>query len=192
MGAGIGTSSSLTGRSASGIRLARGWAVIGAIIAAALVTGAAIAGSIPIASALAVAVLTPAALIDLRDGRLPDDLVITAGVAFVVTALPAMASADVSTTDVLLGAAAMAVPLLAVHLISPLAMGFGDVKAAVVLGAAAGAVTWELALVALCLAAGVTATVGIMCGRERVVFGPGLVAGTAVILATHPVLGQVA
>ena len=51
--------------------------------------------------------------------------------------------------DVLTGALVVAGPLLAVHLITPSGMGFGDVKAGAVLGAAMGLIDVELALLAL-------------------------------------------
>jgi leader peptidase (prepilin peptidase)/N-methyltransferase len=55
----------------------------------------------------------------------------------------------------------MALPVLALHLLSPASMGFGDVKAAVVLGAAVGTVDARLAAVALCLAAAGGAAFGL-------------------------------
>ena len=67
----------------------------------------------------------------------------------------------------------MALPLLLMHLASPSSMGFGDVKLAVVVGAAVGAADWQLALPALALAAGATATVGIVERLRHVPFGPG-------------------
>ncbi len=45
-------------------------------------------------------------------------------------------------------ALAFAGPLLLLHLVSPAAMGFGDVKAGIVLGYALGLVHWHLALAA--------------------------------------------
>ena len=82
----------------------------------------------------------------------------------------------------------MGLPLLLMHLTSPSSMGFGDVKLAVMAGAAIGATDWHVALPALALAAGVTATVGVV-GRVRYVpFGPGLVGATLVALLAHDVL----
>jgi leader peptidase (prepilin peptidase)/N-methyltransferase len=84
--------------------------------------------------------------------------------------------------SMLAGAAAMTAPLLVLHLISPRSMGFGDVKVALVLGAALGTVAWQLGLLALCAAAGLGATVGLARRSATIAFGPFLVAGVAVAL----------
>jgi leader peptidase (prepilin peptidase)/N-methyltransferase len=77
----------------------------------------------------------------------------------------------------------MALPLVLVHLVSPAAMGFGDVKLAVALGAAAGLIAPGLALTGLAAAAGLTLLLA-CCGRRVTVpFAPGLVSGTAAALA---------
>ncbi len=140
---------------------------------------------VPIASALTVALLVPAALIDVHTRRLPDVWIGAAGVAFLVTdALSrAIDTTGVPPGDIVLGALIMSVPLLLLHLVSPTSMGFGDVKLAVVLGAAIGATDWNLALPALALAAGATATVGVFGRARSLPFGPGLVGATLVALA---------
>jgi leader peptidase (prepilin peptidase)/N-methyltransferase len=145
---------------------------------------------VPIASGVAVAILVPAALIDLRTRRLPDLWVGAAAVAFlVVDALSrAIGTSGVAPRDILLGALVMSGPLLLMHLASPSSMGFGDVKLAVVAGAALGATDWHLALPALALAAGATATVGIVARARYLAFGPGLVGATLVALLMHDVL----
>ena len=76
----------------------------------------------------------------------------------------------------------MAMPLLVLHLVAPRSMGFGDVKAALVLGAAVGTLAWQLGLVALCAAAGLGAGVGLARRSATIAFGPFLVAGAAVAL----------
>jgi prepilin signal peptidase PulO-like enzyme (type II secretory pathway) len=78
--------------------------------------------------------------------------------------------------------------LLILHLVAPASMGFGDVKAGLVLGAAIGVVNWQLALAGLALAAGLTATVGVLTRASTVAFGPGLVAASAIALVAHPML----
>ena len=136
------------------------------------------------AAALAVAAMSPAAIVDIRERRLPDRWVaFAAGVLAAATWAAWVFGQFVDVSSMLLGAAAMAGPILVLHLVSPASMGFGDVKAAVVLGAAIGSVDWELAVGALTLAAGIAATIGIV-GRIRMIpFGPFLVMGSAIALA---------
>lgn len=145
---------------------------------------------VPIASGLTVAILVPAAFIDVRTRRLPDVWIGAAAVVFLVTdsLSRALGTFDVPPGDIVLGALVMALPLLLMHLASPSSMGFGDVKLAVVVGAAIGAADWHLALPALALAAGATATVGIVVRLRHVPFGPGLVGATIVALLAHDVL----
>ena len=136
------------------------------------------------AAALAVVAMSPAAIVDIRERRLPDRWVaFAAGVLAAATWAAWVFGQFVDVSSMLLGAAAMAGPILVLHLVSPASMGFGDVKAAVVLGAAIGSVDWELAVGALTLAAGIAATIGIV-GRIRMIpFGPFLVMGSAIALA---------
>ena len=95
----------------------------------------------------------------------------------------------VDLSGMLLGAAVMAGPILLLHLVSPASMGFGDVKASLVLGAAVGSVDWKLAVAGLTLAAGLAATIGIV-GRMRTIpFGPFLVIGSALALAADAFTG---
>jgi leader peptidase (prepilin peptidase)/N-methyltransferase len=82
----------------------------------------------------------------------------------------------------------MTAPLLLLHLVSPSAMGFGDVKLAVVLGAAVGVLDWQLAVPALALAAGATATVGVVTRARTIPFGPGLLAGALVATLANDLL----
>jgi leader peptidase (prepilin peptidase)/N-methyltransferase len=79
----------------------------------------------------------------------------------------------------------MALPVLALHLLSPASMGFGDVKAAVVLGAAVGTVDARLAAVALCLAAAGGAAFGLATRRRAIPFGPFLVVASLVVLLAN-------
>jgi leader peptidase (prepilin peptidase)/N-methyltransferase len=164
-----------------------GWswrlAAIGAAVAGAAMG---VHGHIPLASGRAVAVLVPPALIDVHYRRLPNPWVGAAAVTFVVACVAQMVLGDsIDASSVALGVLALAGPVLALHLISPTAMGFGDVKAGIVLGACLGAVSWELALAGLALAAGATSVTAIVRGRSVVAFGPGLVAGALVALAAH-------
>ena len=80
------------------------------------------------------------------------------------------------------GALVLATPLLALHLIAPTSMGFGDVKAAAALGATLGLVQPELALWTLCLASAITAAWGIARRVRHVALGPGLVVAAYIVL----------
>jgi leader peptidase (prepilin peptidase)/N-methyltransferase len=143
---------------------------------------------VPIASGLAVLLLIPAMLVDLNERRIPDRWVALAGVSLAVAlGLSTAFGEDIPASNIVFGAAAMALPILFLHLLSPGAMGFGDVKAAIVLGAALGVVNWQLALVGLTLAAGIGATIGTMRRSRTIAFGPYLLIGTLVALAADSV-----
>ena len=64
-------------------------------------------------------------------------------------------------------------PLLLTHLVSPTGMGFGDVKAAAVLGAALGLIDPQVALLALVLGLASAAVWGLARRARSVAFGPG-------------------
>lgn len=117
-----------------------------------------------------------AALIDIAAEQIPDPLVVGTGVA----ALGGWVMTDAEIAQVLTGSLFMGLPVLAVHLVSPSAMGFGDVKATLVLGALVGLVQATAALLGLAVATATMAVVGIASGRRSVPLGPGLVIGAAV------------
>ena len=175
-----------TARSAwgAGPRSAR---VASVLTVVALAAGIALS-DVGIPSAVGIAAMLPAALVDVVDRRLPDRLVLAAGGWFAGATLVVSAFDGFSRPPDLaaaaLGAGMMAGPLLALHLVSPTSMGFGDVKAAVVLGCALGTVHPQLPLVGLLLACGATAVVGLLGRRRSLPFGPGLVAGSACALLT--------
>lgn len=159
---------------------------LAAIVAA--ITGVAMAlqGHVPLASGLAVAVLVPPALIDVHYRRLPNRWIGAAALTFAIaTTLQVALGQPVDIASAGLGAIVLAGPMLALHLLSPSAMGFGDVKAGIVLGACLGAIDWQLALAGLALAAGATSVTAIIRNRSIVAFGPGLVAGSLIALAAH-------
>jgi leader peptidase (prepilin peptidase) / N-methyltransferase len=81
------------------------------------------------------------------------------------------------------GVAVMAVPLLVLHLITPAAMGFGDVKLAIALGAGLGVLEPKLAVFALAVASGLTLLAAVWARRSATPFAPGLVLGAAAALA---------
>ncbi len=150
-------------------------------IAFGVVAAAALAGWLPAPATLTIAAMVPPAMIDARTRRLPDRWIgVAAGVLATTEALAWALGTPPASGSVAAGAAAMATPLLLLHLISPRSMGFGDVKAALVLGGAVGTVAWQLGLVALCAAAGVGAAVGLGRRSATIAFGPFLVAGAAV------------
>jgi leader peptidase (prepilin peptidase)/N-methyltransferase len=155
---------------------------------AVLALAATIHDRVPLGSGVAVALLTIAAIIDVHERRLPDSIVIAAALAFAICIgiETTAGEINVSLTDMAGGVAAFGGPLLFLHLVAPASMGFGDVKAGLVLGAAIGVVNWQLALAALALAAGLTATVGVLTRASTVAFGPGLVAASAIALLVHP------
>ena len=135
-------------------------------------------------TALALVVLGAAALVDVAERRLPNRLVVAALVPVVVTVAVSWSS-DV-LRDVVAGAALVGVPLLVTHLVSPAGMGFGDVKAGAVLGAALGLLSPQLALFALVLGLATGAICGLVRGARSIPLGPALVAGAlAALVAGH-------
>lgn len=165
--------------------------VLTCVVATAVVPG------VGVVSSVSVAALVPAALVDLDERRLPNRLVaIAAALTAAVLALSVGVDlalgldADVAGLlgDVGIGIGLMAGPLLVMHLASPAAMGFGDVKAAAVLGSGLGTVDAQLPLVALLLASAATAAWGLATRRRSLPFGPGLVVGSAWTLALSGVV----
>jgi leader peptidase (prepilin peptidase)/N-methyltransferase len=156
-------------------------------VIALIVTAA--AGTVPVAGAIGIAMLVPAAVVDLEERRLPDAWVAAGAVALIVTLVVDSVAGQPNDrgvpATVALGALAMALPVLALHLASPAAMGFGDVKAAVVLGAALGTADARLAAVALCLSAAGGAAVGLATRRRTIPFGPFLVIASLLVLLAH-------
>lgn len=144
--------------------------------------GAVAVGAVPFAAAGAIALLVPAAVIDIEQRRLPD---VWLGAALLLLLAALGVGSVVGQPDdpvrtmigAVGGALAMTLPLFALHLLSPASMGFGDVKAAAVLGAAVGTVDWRLGVVALCIAALSGALVGLIMRLRTVAFGPFLVFG---------------
>lgn len=159
-------------------------------VAACLVAAVAAGDVSQRATALAVAAMAPAAVIDIRERRLPDRWVaFAAGVLAAATWAVWVSGRSVDVSSMFLGTAVMAGPILLLHLVSPASMGFGDVKAAVVLGAAVGSVDWQLAVAALTVGAGLAAAIGIV-GRLRTIpLGPFLVLGSATALAAATFTG---
>ena len=169
-------------------------AVGGALLSIAALAIAVAVGAAPFAASAGVALMVPAAVVDIERRRLPDVWVVASLTVFVaalsVEAIVEAAPRSGSTlAGIVGGAIAMALPLLALHVASPDAMGFGDVKAALVLGAAIGTIDWRLGAVALCLAALTGAAAGVLGRRRTIAFGPYLVFGAwTVVLAGEPIV----
>jgi leader peptidase (prepilin peptidase)/N-methyltransferase len=146
----------------------------------------ALQNGVPAASAISVALLVPAAMVDIVEQRLPNQIIATAALALAIGLV--LNSNNVLISNVILGVALLAGPLLILHLVSPGSMGFGDVKMALVLGAAVGAVHWQLALVTIALASGASATVALLRRVTEIAFGPGLVGAAAFSLFAHTLM----
>ena len=160
------------------------------------VAAAAIWGSVVtagIATAISMFWILGAAGVDRMCRQLPDALVV---LAFLPTAMAAaVLTLQGSTTAVTgsgFGAAAWGLPLLFVHLVVPAGLGFGDVKAAGVIGAALG-LTQDAVVVACGLVAAV-ALAALQARHSRrtdVALGPSLVAGACVCLGVSSLGGRV-
>jgi leader peptidase (prepilin peptidase)/N-methyltransferase len=135
----------------------------------------------------ALAILVVAALVDVVEHRLPNPLV-AAGAAAVAVTLVAEWSPDAGTAA-LAGAAIVGVPLLATHLVSPAGMGFGDVKAGAVVGAAVALVDAQLAALTLVLGLAGAAVWGLTRRVRSIPLGPALVGGALAALAVGRLLG---
>jgi len=89
------------------------------------------------------------------------------------------------------GAVMWAVPLLGVHLVVPDALGFGDVKAAAVVGATLGLVVSVNTIAAALVVAMATASIaGVTARRRTLALGPFLALGAATSLLVQPFVWQ--
>lgn len=144
--------------------------------------------------ALALGTMALAGLIDMTERRLPNELALLAACAVAATAAGVTIAqgfdvgADVAMS-VVAGAALFGGPMLVLHLLSPGGMGFGDVKAGVMLGGAIGLIDAWSCLVGLFVGSALTAALGMVGRRRAVPFGPGLVAGTEVALVVARLRG---
>lgn len=150
-------------------------------------------GAIGLIVALSLGAASVAAAVDARSGRIPNHLVVATAIPVAVVVL--VESADGHGAAALLsgsiGPVVFAGPLLIAHLVSPAAIGFGDVKLAFALGSMLGLVDPLLGLVALCVACGASAAFGLSTRRRTVPLGPGLVLGAIAALAIAGQLGGV-
>lgn len=161
---------------------------------AALLIAVAVAGTVawgpngPVI-ALALAPAVAAAVVDHRTGRVPDRLVVVSCAVTGSLAAVASLAGRSAFPAVIAGALAMMLPLLLLHLAAPDAMGFGDVKLAVPLGAVVGIADWRLALVVLALASGAALMIAVARRRSSIAFGPALVTATSAVVLLIATLG---
>ncbi len=158
---------------------------------AVLLWSASVTATSPVASVVTVGALLPAVVADIYTQRLPNALVGVAAITLTgALTIETIGGAEWPATSVAAGLAAATAPMLVLHLVSPGAMGFGDVKTAAVLGAAMGVADWRLALAMLALAAGGAVIVATIARLRSIPFGPPLVVAAAAVLAAQPdVLG---
>jgi len=118
---------------------------------------------------------------DVRHRRLPNWLTLTGFAAIVLVAFESSRGAAA-----LLGAAALSVVYLLVHLVSPTAMGAGDVKLALGLGALTGCLGADVWLLAAIGAPLLTAAIGVVArlgwSAKTVPHGPSMCAASATAL----------
>ena len=133
----------------------------------------------------AVAWLAALTVYDVRQRRLPNALTLPGALAVLVVA--ALAGRG---TSALLGGVALAALYLLVHLIAPAAMGAGDVKLALGVGALAGAFGSDAWVIAAVGAPVLTALWGLLVLRPRrnpsrvtVPHGPSMCVATAAAVA---------
>jgi leader peptidase (prepilin peptidase)/N-methyltransferase len=163
--------------------------VAAASLVVAIVVAAVVAVRLAPMSFAVVAALVPlavAARVDAVQRRLPNHLVLLSAVPVsIVCLLDPFVDRITAFGGVVSGALVLAGPLLALHLIAPKSMGFGDVKAATALGATVGLIRPELGIWTLCLASAISAGWALARRQRDVALGPGLVlAATAVLLVS--------
>jgi leader peptidase (prepilin peptidase)/N-methyltransferase len=158
---------------------------IAAVVAAVVALTSTLDVRVPLATGVVMTALVPAILVDVIERRLPNRLVAGAALVGVATLTGEVFVTEipVDPVDLLVGALAMAGPLLLTHLARPAALGFGDVKVAVVIGAALGLVAPVVGLAALTIGSAGTAVVGMIRRRHTVAFGPGLLGGAVIAVA---------
>ena len=135
--------------------------------------------------ALALAPLVVAGRIDVRTRRLPNRLLVLACLPAGAAVALVNGSTSVAAVVSLLGVAVTAGPLLAVHLINPSGMGFGDVKLGMVLGLLVSSADWRLGIVVLLIASLVSALWCLARSQQSIAFGPPLIGSLVVVLVVH-------
>jgi leader peptidase (prepilin peptidase)/N-methyltransferase len=142
------------------------------------------------ASIAAITVAALAADVDRRTRRIPNRHLAGASLPLVALAVASLASGSTAPLrSMVAGSFLMALPVLVLHLVAPGGMGFGDVKAAALLGAAVGVVEPSLGLLALAIGTGLTVAWAAVRRHSIVPFGPGLVIGAVVAVGSALVIG---
>jgi leader peptidase (prepilin peptidase)/N-methyltransferase len=135
---------------------------------------------------------TAISIVDLRERRIPNRMLLVAGptVAGLLVAGLLLRGDPGRILAMLGGAAALFALYFVIALITPAAMGMGDVKLAAVLGAALGAAGWTAwlaGLLAAFLIGGIVSLVALATRRVTlrgsIPFGPWMIAGALVGLA---------
>lgn len=142
-----------------------------------------------IATGLSIAALVVAAMVDVVERRLPNALIAWAGLPVLVALTAAWLQDQHVVGSAAIGAGLMAAPLLIAHLVSARALGFGDVKAGAVLGAAVGLVDDDLALPSLLLALLAVSVLGLVRRAPTAALGPPLVYASIAMLAVARLAG---
>jgi leader peptidase (prepilin peptidase) / N-methyltransferase len=124
-----------------------------------------------------IAWMTALCLVDIRQRRLPNALTLP-GAAVIL----AVAAACGRGLPAAAGAAALAGAYLVVHLIAPAAMGAGDVKLAVGLGALTGALSVDVWALAALGAPVLTAAWGLLSGVRSLPHGPSMCLSTVLVI----------
>jgi leader peptidase (prepilin peptidase)/N-methyltransferase len=139
-----------------------------------------------------IAVGTAISIVDLREKRIPNRMLLVAApaVAVLLVAGLLIRGEPGRLLAVLVGAAAMFALYFVIALIAPAAMGMGDVKLAALLGGAlgtAGLTAWLVGLLAAFVIGGGVAVAALAAGRVgwrgNIPFGPWMIAGTLIGLA---------
>jgi leader peptidase (prepilin peptidase) / N-methyltransferase len=132
-----------------------------------------------------------AAICDVRTARLPNRLIAMTALPAVLLVIIDVAHGERAAIGYVVGGSiVMALPIMMIHLMSPSAMGFGDVKLAAALGLPLGATDPRLSVSALCVASAVTGVAALATRRASLPLGPGLVAGTAIAWAISRWIGM--
>mgnify|MGYP000916262924 FL=1 len=143
----------------------------------------------------ALALAAAVAAVDAVHGRLPDPAV--ALVALVGLVGGALFAGAAGIEGWVTGAIAGAAPMLVLHLVSPCAMGFGDVKFASALGGVLGSLGSDLATsalmvtLALALASALALIAGAAVRRCGLAFGPWLFLGASIAFVLAATTGVV-
>ena len=163
------------------------WLMLGGTVAggvAGLLSGS---GATGLVVGLAVGGIGSAAsLVDVRERRIPNRLVVAVAIAAAVAGLLVHLLDGRASGGLLAGAAAGGVPLLVVHLVQPAGLGFGDVKYGAAMGALIGVLDWRMAAVMLTVASPAAALSGLVvtAWRRSCPYGLMLTGGALLALTT--------